>query len=68
MSPVTMRRPMQKTQPAMSVLKFAKLGSEKTGAKLKASSANDDTRGIIMTRSSMQVVTTLHFGGTGLHL
>jgi hypothetical protein len=45
-----------------------KLGWVKTEAKLKARSPNDDTRGIIKTRSSMQALTNLHFGGTGLFL
>ncbi len=43
-------------------------GRVKTEAKLKARSPNDDTSGIIKTRSSMQASTNLHFGGTGLFL
>ena len=41
--PVTVRRPAQETRPAMIVMKFAKLGCEKAGAKLKSSPAEDDT-------------------------
>jgi hypothetical protein len=38
----------------MIVVKFAKLRCEKAGAKLKRTSAKDDTRGksVVMTRSS----------------
>jgi hypothetical protein len=50
------------------VTKLAKLGDVKTEEKLKARLLNDDTSGIIMTRSSMQALTNLHFGGTGLLL
>ncbi len=46
-------------------MKFAKLGCVKREAKLKARSPNDDTRGIIKTRSSLQALTNLHIGGTG---
>jgi hypothetical protein len=49
-------------------MKLAKLGDVKTEEKLKARLLNDDTSGIIMTRSSVQDLDTLHFGGTGLLL
>ena len=68
MRPVTVRRPRQNTQPLRIVRKLAKLGDVKTEERLKARSPNDDTSGIIMTRSSMQALTNLHFGGTGLLL
>jgi hypothetical protein len=46
-------------------MKFAKLGAEKTGAKLKRIPTKDDTRGKFTTRSSLQGFHTLQIGGTG---